>query len=125
MISSHPPPHASDNPTTGIMEIAIGIERQIQGTCSKLHFSPVLALYERLRMEQMSNFEISIQSSNQVTDLVDKNFFYKFCRVHIFPISVIEGVAFVWILKAPSSNQDRKILYVIKNVAKVAYYKIH
>ena len=69
--------------------------------------------------------KISIQSSIQVVDLVDKNFSYKFCYLYILPISIIEGAEFVWILLGPSNNQVRQILYITKNVAKIAYYKGH
>ena len=58
-------------------------------------------------------------------DLVDKNFSYKFSHLHILPIFVIKGVASVWISIAPSNKLDRQILYIIKNAAKVAYYKVH
>ena len=61
----------------------------------------------------------------QVADLVDENVSHKFCHIHILHIFIIEGTAFVWILLAPSKNQDRQISYVTEHVAKVAYYNVH
>ena len=73
----------------------------------------------------MSGFRILISLQIQAADLVDKNFSYNFCHIHILPISIIGGAIFVWILQAPSKEQNRQILYMTKNGANVAQYNVH
>ena len=63
--------------------------------------------FRHLKIWQISSFRILIWFLIQVVDLTDENFPYEFCSVHILPIFIIEGAAFVWILLAPSKNQDR------------------
>ena len=58
----------------------------------------LVAPFFRRSIEQKSNFKILNQLSIQVADLADKNFSYKLCSVHILPMFVIEGEAFVLIL---------------------------
>ena len=49
--------------------------------------------------------------SIQLTDFTDKNFSYQFCHVRILPIFIIKGPVFVWILWAPSKNEDGYIWF--------------
>ena len=84
-----------------------------------------MALYRHLKIKQVKILKIIIQSSIQVVDLVNENFSYKIGHMQILPIFVIEGTAFIWILYVPSNNQGRQILYMIKSIVKVAYYKVH
>ena len=57
-------------------------------------------------------------------DLKDENFLYKCSHIHILPNFGIEGAAFFLIFLVFSNNEDKQILYVIKNSEKVAYYEI-
>ena len=49
-----------------------------------------------------------MQLSIQKTELVGKQFFYKFCDVGILPIFTIKESAYVLILLAPSNIQAGK-----------------
>ena len=54
------------------------------------------------------------------------NFSYKFCRVDVLPISVMEGVALTETSRVPSNYQDEQILRVTKVAVNVAHYhRVH
>ena len=49
-----------------------------------------------------------------MVNLVEGNISYTFCHVHILPVCIIEGAVFAEILRVPSKNQIRQILFITK-----------
>ena len=87
--------------------------------------SQLVSLYRQLKIQHMSSFRILIWLWIRVVDLVEENISYKFCRINILPISIIEGAVFILTSRVPSNYQHRQILYLTKNVVKVTYCKTH